>query len=523
MIKKILFSCIALYSFANLAEEDTIIIEDEIFIEDSKEDSKEDLKEDSKEDLKEDSIEDSIEKKESNSFLFSFGIDAPQKKKRIKVKKKKKEGIQYKTFSPIYKNKEVDKNKLITFPPFYSEEYNDKQLEREVMWPLYSSHTSDAGAYWRFINYYSFYKDDGRFRSGGIFPLLYWGHDNRNYDDTYFGFFPFYGKVKDIIGYDEVDFTLFPLYLRLKQERNEEINYIWPFISTTKGEKTDKFRVFPFYSRHTRFNEYEIKSIMWPFYISHKSLKEGSTDYSWMAWPFMGVNQWDDVKETTYLWPFFRTIDRGDKGDGFDCPWPFISYKKNIGETKEKLMFWPFYGYSENQEGDYNSFFLWPLGGYSNEDSKGWRIERFYFLPYYTKKLWDKKEVLREDFKKFWPLFTSCEKDGLYEFRTLDLWPARSVPIVERNLQPLWSLFEYATYKENYRYSFLWNAFVNSVNKENDTFFFRTFPFYSSKKYLKQLPKSQKKVIEKNYLLGLISTTEYEDKTDWTLLWFIDL
>lgn len=270
-------------------------------------------------------------------------------------------------------------------------------------------------------------------------------------NETYGGFFPFYGHFKDRFGRQEITFILWPLYSRVSYEKYTAQNILWPFIRTAKAkskEDEDKYggvKFWPFYG-HFKEGEEERKFILWPFYIrSHYRDDTGNFEDKVLYFPFYGKEKTETYEKTIYLWPFFQRICGFEPFyEQIDAPWPF--YRSIRGEEISGKRFWPFYGYVKKSD-SIDSFLLWPLYFYNEANfthgnsSYFERSHRFLLLSKETETYENSTQSSREF--RFWPFYYSYE-DYKKEVK-IHYFPAL-LPLhdegLERNYGALLKLFE---------------------------------------------------------------------------------
>ncbi len=421
---------------------------------------------------------------------------------------------------PVVEVKENNNSdKMYALRPIYSFEKEGKKSDLNILWPFFVKHNSPHSNFWRFLLFYSKYENE-KFSTGGFFPIAYWGYNKQN--NFYGGLFPIYGSLDDIAGFNHIDFCLFPLYLNLEQDKGNEVSYLWPFVLIGKGDKYNKLRIFPFYSYNHKHNEYYIQSYMWPFFIKADILKKNHSATSWMAWPFIGHNKYNNIDEWCSIWPFFKYSYNNNDGMGFDAPWPFITYRNNVEKDVFQFSIFPLYGQTDKPN-KYTSFFLWPLGSYSNEFNTQNRIKRTYFLPLYwaSKKMNMDGKVLKNKYR-IWPLYSLSEEEKKCEVRIPDLWFGTYAKVIDRNLSPLWTLFKYNSNDTNksFNYNFLWGGYTYGIDKKNQTEQCNFFPLYSSQKYINK--KDNTPTNEKGVLFDIFKYSTSRKKNKITLFWFLE-
>ena len=243
-----------------------------------------------------------------------------------------------------------------------------------------------------------------------IFPFLFWGHDTGH--GSYFGFFPFGGRLKGVLGQDEIDFALFPLYWSTENEGRRSLNVLWPFFNRVSGERWSGWRLWPFYGAYeTRTSAGELRSdtrfALWPFWIHRRDQMDWRPSEVFFSFPFYGVRRSAKFESHTYLWPFFQTrVDR-ESGErtyaGFLFPWRLEDQQVDL---------WPIVGSkTESSVGRagltrrYRHFVLWPFERYQWRSDERREETAFWLLPL----MWHFHRIDPDTFQteeewKIWPL-----------------------------------------------------------------------------------------------------------------------
>jgi hypothetical protein len=287
-------------------------------------------------------------------------------------------------------------------------------------------------------------------------------------NETYGGFFPFYGKIKNRFGADEITFFLWPLYSKTKYEEYTAYNILWPFVRTISANQEQNrslyqgFKIWPFYGNF-REEEQERKFILWPFYIKeiiHSS--EGDSSEKLIIFPFYIREKNEDFEKKIILWPFFQKITTPDNSySQLDAPWPF--FRKIQGKEIEGKRFWPLYGYVKKED-TFDSFVLWPLYFYKKTyisyKGKNYQeeIHRFLILSK-AQKTWEGNQTVAREVK-IWPLLHTISQ-GSPEGK---IWYFPAIlPIfdegLERNYGPLLKLMEYYKKEEYVIFKILWGLY----------------------------------------------------------------
>lgn len=302
-----------------------------------------------------------------------------------------------------------------------------------------------------------------------LFPF-FWGRTSKN--ETYWGVFPLYGRLKERFGRDEIQFFLWPLYSRVTYEEYVATNILWPFIRFTSARTQENsqrysgFKIWPLYG-HFREGDEERRFFLWPFYIKQSYRDEyNSTDDKLFIFPFYVREQTDLYERKIYLWPFIQVVTAQDPFyRQIDAPWPF--YRKISGENIEGLRIFPFYGYTKRTS-SLEYFILWPFYFYSEyKDESSQSIlekqHRFLLLSKYLTEFNNDTLTLKE--LRIWPLFYKYKN---YESQILIYHFPALIPIInegiERNYSPLLKLYETIENNNKKITKALWGLYRHEIN-----------------------------------------------------------
>lgn len=306
--------------------------------------------------------------------------------------------------------------------------------------------------------------EEGQLRQSEFFPI-FWGRTSTN--ETYWGIFPIYGKLKERFGREEITFVFWPFYSRVVYEDHIATNILWPFIRFTHAKESEHkdrytgFKIWPLYG-HFREGEEERKFILWPFYIrSNYSDELNNFEDKLYIFPFYLREKTDTYERRIYLWPFIQIVTAQDpQYRQIDAPWPF--YRKISGEAIEGRRIFPLYGYIKKNN-SFESFLLWPFYFYSEYSDNS---SYFYFEKKHRFLLLSKYVTIYENdtltFKEFrlWPLLYSYNNTKK-NISTLYL-PA-ILPLIdegiERNYSPLLKIYENFKYENTEITKALWGLY----------------------------------------------------------------
>jgi hypothetical protein len=403
--------------------------------------------------------------------------------------------------------------------PFYSRAADSNALKASshYLWPVATRTQFKSEEQWRVILAFGFNHNytnpTPRYRFW-LIPFYFQGRDKKG--ETYRAVFPLGGSIHEFLGRDEINFILFPIRSTSKLNDLETSNWLWPFIATTRGDDTYRFRVFPFYGISTRENEYRKRFVLWPFWNSAQYAYPGSSGSGYILFPLWGRMELENQRTTWVLPPFFR-FTKGVKADLVHCPWPFFTYQR--GDIN-KLYVWPLYGRKKSLVID-RTYYAWPFiwNTYLNQ-STVYR-HRFSVVPFFHwETTWDRDAEhnvttnIVGRYSKLWPLYSYRRIDDEYRFRMLELWPLAEAPGIERNWAPFWSLYTRSGKGGNRETEVLWGMY-RSQAREDGSRYWSLFPLYERKK------QADPPLRRWSVLKGLMGRETAGDEARWRLLYFI--
>jgi len=371
------------------------------------------------------------------------------------------------------------KSSLMAFRPLWSRKDAPGERASDFVWPLSAWRDSWPSKFQWVLLYYGVDDPDGRYRHYFI-PLWFCGTDEKG--AFYWGLWPVYGDVKDLIGYDRTSFALWPLYWRTERNGNAGEAYVWPIVNWESGPRADKFRVFPVYAYNDVYARYYARNVLWPIYESVRSQNDSMPGEGWMLWPFYGRDSWGERSSWSAIWPLFQYAERGESGFRTHCPWPLFQYARSYERDGEYMLWlWPFWGQTLKADEDM-SFFVFPLG-WRLEDRGEKNLTRWlWLLPlYWTQSVYDKSGEERQFLhRRFWPFASYTETKDSASIRALDIWPQRRMESLERNWSPLWTLFSYDEDKTSFSWDLLWGMLRGSESPSEGSRF-AVSPFYDAR------------------------------------------
>ena len=343
--------------------------------------------------------------------------------------------------------------------PFFAYESREagRKTVLDVLWPVGSFRSWGRQSDWRFLTVFGRDYDNedpaSRYHCW-ILPFVIMGKDAAGED--YGAVFPLGGKIGGFLGQDEVSFAAFPLYLHTRLNEEETDSLLWPMISRTRGKHGHSFRVAPFYGKSIRYGEWEKEFIAWPFWTSVRYERPGAKGYAYILLPLYGRVNMENQQSWMILPPFIRWASSARGREGY-APWPFVQFSS--GET-DQLYLWPLWGRKEDAF-ESSGFWLWPLIAHSK--TKGQRTERARFRAFPL--VFSGKEcvkgsnavsVVTDRYFALWPLVSYHAGRQGSSVKALCLWPVKDTRPIDRNLAPLWTVFDREAAENAVRTELLW-------------------------------------------------------------------
>ena len=352
-----------------------------------------------------------------------------------------------------------------------------------------------------------------------LLPLLYYGRDREG--ESYFGFFPLGGGVRDIAGLDRVQFWLWPLYVSTAHGQTVSHSVLWPIFSRTTGPRTHKWRVFPL-SGVAETPAKTRRFILWPFghTVNDHPPDAPWQGSGWFIFPLFGLYRLqDDSGEPigsawTLLWPLFsrRTSPAGSM---LNAPWPFFQTARGVtaGGEVAKLYFWPFYGRKIRPDHDYR-FVMWPLYNRSATRYADTRYESRSIVPFYYSTARVGEDQATAVRRLCWPLFRHERREnGDAWLRAPALWPLPAGEPVLRDYAPLWQLYRYNRQDEVRSHSFLWGLWQHQRRRPD----MRSVTFNPLFDYRRDGADRSCSILK-----GLAAWGQLDGENTGRVLWFID-
>ena len=415
-----------------------------------------------------------------------------------------------------FQKKGADRDTAVR-PLFYqSSRGKDRTSSTYFLYPaafLESAPESDTFEVVRLFQKTNYRKDEGAQHESSfmLFPFYISGRSETR--GSYRSVFPFYGNIYDRFWRDEYHFLMFPLYGSTLNHGTTTRHYLYPFFSTTSGEKESGFEFFPLYGQSAKQGVYNKRYVLWPFFTTGESgLNTDNPTRNSFLFPLYASTDSPKKTSRSYLWPFFGyTIDREQESEEIDYFWPFISTVR--GKKRNANTFLPLYSRDSYADGE-KRWYLWPL--YRHEEIRSESFNRDYdrllfFLYRSSHESWPKDGMQRSR-TALWPLFLYQNKaDGVSSISLPA--PVESVfdkEGIEENWAPFWRLYQRRWDEDgNSASSFLWNLFWHE--RRGDELAYELFPLISY--------RGGKKDSELKLLKGLISLKSSGEEKDLNLLW----
>ncbi len=416
---------------------------------------------------------------ENNKYLFSINLWPLF----VYHKNKVNHTFDVKLLGPLIESQKNSHSQIFSLRPLISKEETDRFKNFYFLSPLgYYKKNKQTGLYsLRIIPLINFSNKKKETEYYEFFPF-FWG---KSQNETFGGFFPFYGVIKNRFGAEKITFFLWPLYSHAVYKNYESKSYLWPFfkvISSSKyPEKYKGFKFFPFYKHYLLGNTQEF-FILWPLYI--KEVKNNKTVKTYY-FPFYLEEQIKTCNRKIYLWPFFQKITcQNPYYYQTDSPWPFFrKLKGNYARGWVKgFRIWPFYGYYIKEEPAYSfkkEKFLWPLFSRMELKSKGngkkyrFSQKNFFFLISFTHKSISYKNKTLENYdeSRIFPLFYSFNSKK--ESSSLS-YVFYVIPFNDRGMElnygPIFQIWKSEKEKKWERSEFLWGLIYREKSPEYSLF-----------------------------------------------------
>ena len=419
---------------------------------------------------------------------------------------------------PLIKFQKKGADRDTAFRPFFyqSNQDHDRRSATYFLYPAaFTENTPETDTFEvvRLFQKSDFRKDQGTERdaSAMLFPFYIAGRSEKRGD--YRSFFPFYGDIYDRFWRDEYHFLMFPLYGSTVNRGTTVKHYLYPFFSTTSGEKESGFELFPLYGQSAKEGVYSKRYVLWPFYTTGKSAlnTDNPTERSFL---FPLYASTDSPKKTSrsFFWPFFGyTEDRAQQSKEIDYFWPLLYTVRGPKRNADNYL--PLYSRDTFADGE-KRWYLWPF--FRHEEIRSEAFNRDYdrvlfFLYRSSHESWPKDGRQRSR-TALWPLFLYQTKERGVSSISLPA-PVESVldkDGIEKNWAPLWRLYQRRWDEDgNSASSLLWNLYWHERRGEQLAYELFPLVFYRGGK-----TESEVKLFK-----GLVSWKSGDQGTDLSLFW----
>jgi hypothetical protein len=419
---------------------------------------------------------------------------------------------------PLFKIQHRGNDRDFAVRPFFfgTDNQHNGTAVADYFYPLASSDSSPEAANLQVLELYQkniYRKDEGEKKDRGtmVFPFYISGRSEKY--GPYTSFTPFYGDLYERFRKDEYHFVMFPLYGRTVKKGTTNRNYLYPFFSTTEGEKESGYQIWPIYGQSAKEGVYSKRFVLWPFFMREESgLDTNNPTRKFYLLPLYASSVSPQSTSRYYLWPFFgyMTGREGNQKE-WDYFWPF--WRKVRGEKRNLNSYLPFYSLDRRAETS-KRWIMWPLYKHEEMESTVFRQEKekvFYFLYTDDREIWPKAPGEKRR-TALWPLF-------LYNLNSRGVkslsFPAPLEPIVDRegiekNWAPLWRLYQ-QKWNDNgdSAVSVLWNLYWHE--KRGPAIAYEFYPFFACRSEHKQ---SDIKIIK-----GLVRFQDNDGRKGLTFFW----
>lgn len=376
-------------------------------------------------------------------------------------------------WDPVYeKTADTNDRSFLAVRPFYSHSADPagERWRSDYLWPLYTRKGFKEETYGRFLffGFSSDFADEGDRHRTWVFPFYFQGVNAEG--EGYFAIFPFGGTIYEFVGRDKIMFVLFPIYGRSSVNDVYTTSVLWPIYSRSKGEKVDRLRVWPLYGQAELKGELRKKFVLWPIYTSVKYTNERNPGGGFILVPIYGQVKTERASNYWVIPPFFRYMN-SDIQWIVHAPWPFIQVAD--GEMYKRIA-WPLYG-KKSLGTLTRQYFLWPFIWNNRTEYASHDQRRRYVIPFFAYQT----DVVTKELKghevgdvtsrywKLWPLVSWDRRGDVSRFRTLELWPMRNTPGIERNWAPWWTLYRRVNLSGEIGHHVLWGLYRQTKNEDD--------------------------------------------------------
>ena len=347
-----------------------------------------------------------------------------------------------------------DKIWFALFPLYMYMSVNDVRTY-DVLWPLISRTTGHDVSRFRFFPFY------GQSSKGNVWTKRFvlwpiWTSAHYNYPDGQTGggfvLFPLFGHTKLT---DQETWMLLPPFFRWS--RNDKGyhsgNLPWPFIQYASG-KNEKFCIWPLWgTRHSGNGNIRSSFFIWPI---GSTLDEDRVDYDLHRFSLFPLAFYESKTEKKGIGGQVSAVT--GTAAAKDCR-PPIEQKPEDKTSATNVM-------AQTSEVDSSSPSNTPTeyagAPESAASEEGVQVNN----------------AKSGRFFKLWPLASYQREDEAIRIRFLDLWPGKSLPAVERNFAPFWTLYSHVRVEGASEDELLWGFFRRSNDNKGGRHL-SLFPLFS--------------------------------------------
>ena len=195
--------------------------------------------------------------------------------------------------------------------PLYSYTKRDEAIKTNIVWPFFSVYGGAEEGFKAWPLYGTRTRPGVRKTQFFLWPLFTKQEKNLDTDNpvSVFLALPFYVESKSRL--HETKGVLYPFFSYRRTEDKEEWTYLWPFLSSSKGEQTKGISVFPFYSKVVTDRDRK-QYLLYPVYKEEEWYVK---DDRYFQRSILLINRYIEEEDRTFfnVWPFFEyKTDGGD-------------------------------------------------------------------------------------------------------------------------------------------------------------------------------------------------------------------
>jgi hypothetical protein len=329
---------------------------------------------------------------------------------------------------PLYYSEQKESQHTWAFPLLtlaHTAEPDTGYEEFDFTYPLLTLDRFGTEYRWQFLQLFNIAggknQDENGTRRVTLFPF-YFQQRSTDTNLNYTAFVPFYGHMKHRLFRDEIDFVMFPLYSKTRKKDIITYNMPYPVFHLRRGDGLTGWQVWPLAGHEHKeittptnlFGDpetsggHDSRFVLWPFFM--KSTNDiGTTNQMRQEAliPFYSVQRSKLRDSTTWSWPLgvTHTLDREQKYEEWDLPWPLIEFAHGEGKSEQRV--WPFYSFASNSLIT-AGWYCWPVYKYNHLISPPLDRERRRILFFLYSKVDEKNTETGKAFRRedLWPIYT---------------------------------------------------------------------------------------------------------------------